>query len=46
MISAKSGHCLIALLTEIVVLINVYLRSALSLKITVENSFFVLLLHA
>lgn len=32
MISAKLGHCLIALLTEIVVLINVYLRSVLSLK--------------
>ena len=32
MITANSGHCLIALLTEIVVLINVYLRSVLSLK--------------
>lgn len=32
MITAKSGHCLIALLKKIVVLINVYLRSVLSLK--------------
>lgn len=32
MISTKSGHCLITLLTENVVLINVYLRSVLSLK--------------
>ena len=32
MISTKLGHCLITLLTENVVLINVYLRSVLSLK--------------
>lgn len=32
MISTKLGHCLITLLTENVVLINVYLRSVVSLK--------------